>query len=1791
MALDTPSSTPIDTTIPNRTTFLSTRGNEIGYTDENNQWQTVQLRGINWGGFQVEAYVPTLLDKEDYTVHIDRMKAFGFNTIRLLWSDDWFDDRNAEPPQGGLNGDFPGNDDLRGDTSLQVMDKIIAYAGSVGMRVVLDHHRNDNGSESGTGGTNDHPSWHSGEGSGYTGSSVWTPDQVTAHWAALAAHYANDPTVIGADLHNEPWGALTWDKWSEAAQQLGEAVLKANPNLLLFVEGTQFTAQDNDWANADWWGGNLRGAQTDPVRFFVGENRETEITNKLVYAPHTYGPGTIFQSWFAPDGTENFPASLEARLDEYWGYLSKNGTAPIFTGEFGGKLETAQERLWFSTLVDYFERDLDRNGIRENGQTPMSWAFWEWSPYSHDTGGFIKPEILYQSNATTDLAGYEYGKYNLMKRAFTGQLADVLGDSVAADTVGPNALSQVIDGRGGNDTIDGGGGHDLLRGGTGNDSLLGGDGDDDLWGEAGNDTLFGGTGADFLQGGAGNDSLAGGQGDDTLAGGTGADTLNGGDGTDVADYSLATTAISANLETATVTGGEGSGDVLVGIEGVTGSYYADTLRGSSGDNRISGWAGADTIYGSTGNDTIDGGKATGDLNADWLDYSALAGTVAVRFDTASVTKSAGGADHVTEIEHVRGTGNADTIVGDGAWNRFEGGGGNDSLNGGGGNDTLVGGAGDDTLVGGGGSHTSYAGGDTYEFAASGNGQDVIVGALSGDSIRILGTSLSAVSTGGAAGTGQNQVRVETVGGNTVLHIGTDSVAGSDVDITLTGSFGAANFAVNGDTITLQPADPPAATLAIGPAEIARDEGTSGSTAYTFTVTHTGAAATVNWSVAGLGSNPADAADFAGGVLPFGTLGFALGETSKTITVNVAGDALVEANETFAVTLSDPSAGTTITTTTAQGVITNDDIGFAITSGSVAQSEGSSGGTPFLYTVTRSGVTSGSQTVNWAVTGSGPNAATAADFTGGTLPSGSVTFDPNETSKTIAISVLGDSTAEADEGFTVTLTGADAGTITGATAGGTILNDDDTTTLSVAALDAMKGEGASGSTPFTFRITRGGNTTGPTSVSWSLAGSGASAANAADFTGGALPSGSVTFADGETVKDITVNVAGDTAIEANETFTVTIATTALATTIQTATATGTIVNDDALPVLNIAAADAAKAEGNSGSTAFTFTVTRSGDTSGTSSATWTVAGSGAGAADFTGGTLPSGTVSFAAGETTKTVTVNVAGDTTVETDEGFTVGLSAASGATISTASAAGTILNDDTGSSTVSQTVYGGPNGDLHTTGGGNDFIYASDGNDTVDAGAGNDQLFGQDGDDSLIGGAGVDQLFGGNGNDVLRSGAGDDYMDGGSGVDTFVATPGDGYDYIGDFASGSGGDVIDLRAWTAINGLSDLTLTQSGSDTTIGLNGSNGVTLANTATTALVAGNFLFAKVLRNGSSGDDSITGDARNDEIYGYNGRDTLTGNGGDDEIYGEDGNDLLSGGTGNDLLHGGIGNDVLDGGDGSDDLKGGEGHDLLKGGAGIDQLYGGNGNDTFQSGTGDDYMVGGNGVDTFALLPGDGYDYVADFAAGSGGDVIDLYHYAGMGNLTTVLSYASQSGADTVIDFGSGTGITLANVQKAALTGANFRFTATTVTGTSGSDILAGTEGNNIVVGLDGNDKLFGYGGDDSLVGGNGVDELYAGNGNDTVLSGAGYDYVVLGTGVDVFVFNPGDQYDYIEDFAAGFGGDVLDLRAWSAIHSLTDLQPYLGTSGSNTTISLGAGDGITLANLTPSALTSANVIFA
>jgi hypothetical protein len=329
---------------------------------------------------------------------------------------------------------------------------------------------------------------------------------------------------------------------------------------------------------------------------------------------------------------------------------------------------------------------------------------------------------------------------------------------------------------------------------------------------------------------------------------------------------------------------------------------------------------------------------------------------------------------------------------------------------------------------------------------------------------------------------------------------------------------------------------------------------------------------------------------------------------------------------------------------------------------VAQSEGNAGTTNFVFTVTISSTANAS--VNFA-TANG-TATAGSDYVAN---SGTVTFTSGgPLTQTITVAVNGDTTVEPDEAFVVNLSGASGATIADAQGLGTIVNDD--AALPTLAINNMSAnEGNSGTTPFVFTVTLSAASASTVMVNYATADGTATAPS--DY---AVTSGTLMFNPGVTTQTITVNVVGDTVVEANETFTVTLSGPTNAT-IATGAGTGTIINDDGagLPTLSINSVSAN--EGNAGTTPFTFTVTLSAASASTVTVSFATAdGSATAGSDYV---ATSGTLTFNPGVTTQTITVNVNGDPTPEANETFFANLSSPANATIAVGQGAGTIVNDD----------------------------------------------------------------------------------------------------------------------------------------------------------------------------------------------------------------------------------------------------------------------------------------------------------------------------------------------------------------------------------------------------------------------------------------------------------------------------------------------------------------------------------
>ena len=386
----------------------------------------------------------------------------------------------------------------------------------------------------------------------------------------------------------------------------------------------------------------------------------------------------------------------------------------------------------------------------------------------------------------------------------------------------------------------------------------------------------------------------------------------------------------------------------------------------------------------------------------------------------------------------------------------------------------------------------------------------------------------------------------------------------------------------------------------------------------------------------------------------GTLTFAPGETAKTIRVVVLDDGLDEADEeTFVVTLSEPS-GAILGTDTATGVIRDDDEPPVV---SVSDAAGDETVGELAFAVTLDAAAAVEVALGYA-TADG-TALAGSDYE---AASGTLTFAPGETAKTIRVVVLDDGLDEADEETFVVTLSEPSGAILGTdTATGVIRDDDEPRVVSVsdAAGDETVGELA-------FAVTL--DAAAAVEVALGYATADGTALAGSDYE---AASGTLTFAPGETAKTIRVVVLDDGLDEADEeTFAVTLSEPSGAI-LGTDTATGVIRDDDEPPVVSVS--DAAGDE-TVGELAFAVTLDAAAAVE-VALGYATADGTALAGSDYE---AASGTLTFAPGETAKTIRVVVLDDGLDEADEEtFVVTLSEPSGAILGTDTATGVIRDDD----------------------------------------------------------------------------------------------------------------------------------------------------------------------------------------------------------------------------------------------------------------------------------------------------------------------------------------------------------------------------------------------------------------------------------------------------------------------------------------------------------------------------------
>ncbi len=324
-----------------------------------------KLKSVNWYGAHTEKQVSAGLDRQPIGTIIGLIKDWGFNSIRLPFSNQMLHDTQPVPAERLL-----GNPQWIGMTPLQVFDETVKALTDAGLLVILNNHSSlsewcCNFDYNGL--------WyHMGSSLAYNQSlEMWQQD-----WLMLAQRYQSNKLVVGADLRNEVrtmrfqdtylpvspnWGSADKNDWHRAAQEMGQRLLDQNPDLLILVEGINWRGTIPLLGSGDR--PHLKPVRDLPIKF--------TRPDKLVYAAHNYGftgpkhNGDDKTSAGNKRYRDLDEASFVATVQDEWGFVVEPEqfyTAPLWVSEFGVAHDDPgpEERAWFKRLVDVLiERDAD----------------------------------------------------------------------------------------------------------------------------------------------------------------------------------------------------------------------------------------------------------------------------------------------------------------------------------------------------------------------------------------------------------------------------------------------------------------------------------------------------------------------------------------------------------------------------------------------------------------------------------------------------------------------------------------------------------------------------------------------------------------------------------------------------------------------------------------------------------------------------------------------------------------------------------------------------------------------------------------------------------------------------------------------------------------------------------------------------------------------------------------------------------------------------------------------------------------------------------------------------------------------------------------------------------------------------------------------------------------------------------------------------------------------------------------------------------------------------------------
>jgi aryl-phospho-beta-D-glucosidase BglC (GH1 family) len=339
--------------------------------------RVLPIRGINHFGFDSTILVPQYLWEMSWKGQIAQIKTLGFNAVRVPFVPDTLYNTTPVDELSFINPEL--NGDLRGKTSLQVLDLWMAEADRKGLYIVLDFHSVTR--------QGPYPHWFVSDPADYHltyNGQAYTQANWIRDLKLVAARYANNPHFLGVDLYNEPNGKVRWGPgdpngsdpayyWKRAAEAAAAAVLQANPRLLVFVQGIA---------------GNFDGIEDSDLPMDWGEDLQPQVyqpldipASKLVLSPHTYGPDVFMKSTFSDPA---YPHNLADDWETLFGQL--HPAYALVIGEWGGRYGEGptgqQDVIWQNAFVQY----LKSRNMRDT-------FYWAYTPNSHDAGGILDDDL------------------------------------------------------------------------------------------------------------------------------------------------------------------------------------------------------------------------------------------------------------------------------------------------------------------------------------------------------------------------------------------------------------------------------------------------------------------------------------------------------------------------------------------------------------------------------------------------------------------------------------------------------------------------------------------------------------------------------------------------------------------------------------------------------------------------------------------------------------------------------------------------------------------------------------------------------------------------------------------------------------------------------------------------------------------------------------------------------------------------------------------------------------------------------------------------------------------------------------------------------------------------------------------------------------------------------------------------------------------------------------------------------------------------------------------------------